>query len=94
MTYIDNNICELTQVHRGKVVWNTIVPLAWTFGLDTVAWVRVHLSLVGHCSLGYRAPLSLGQCVLLGWTVGWDTVAWVRMSRLAGLLQPGLERTP
>ena len=78
MTYIDNNICQLTQVHRGKVVWNTIVPLAQTIGWNTLAWVTVHHSLVGHCSLGYRAPLSSN--------VGWDTVAWVSVSSLAGLL--------
>ena len=77
MTYIDN-FCELTQVHPGEVVWNTVVPLAWTIGWDTVAWVRVHLSLVGQCSLGYRAPFSA--------LVGWDTVACINVSSLAGLL--------
>ena len=69
--------------------------------LTAAAWVRVHLSLVGQCNLGYRTPLaqlyggtcSLGQSVPLGWTVGWYTVAWVRVSPLDGLLQPGLEYT-
>ena len=99
MTYIDKNICELTQVHQGKVVWNTKDPLGWTIGWDTVAQARVsplaellqpglelHFSLVGQCCLDYRVPLSS--------VLGWDTVAWARVSPLAGLLQPGLECTP
>ena len=73
MTYIDNNICELTKVHRGKVVWNTIVPLGWTTGWDTVAWVRVSpLAGLLHAGLEYT----------LAW---WDNVAWVIEPPLAWL---------
>ena len=43
----DNNICELTRVLEGYVVWGTVswvrvFPLAGLLG-DTVAWVRVSL---------------------------------------------------
>ena len=57
MTYTDNNIYELTQVHRGKVVWNTIVPFAWTIEWDTVAWVSVSL-LAGLLQPGLESNLA------------------------------------
>ena len=76
MTYfIHNNIYELTQVHRGKVVWNTIVPLGWTIGWDTVAWVRVS-PLAGLLQPGLEYTLA--------W---WDNVALARFQ--GGTLLPG-----
>ena len=65
VTFIDNDICELTQVHRGKVVWNTIVPLGWTIGWDTVAWLR-ESPLAGLLQPGLEYTLA--------W---WDNVAWI-----------------
>ena len=86
MTNINNNICELTQVHWVKVVWKTIVPLGWTIGWDTVAWVRVS-PLAGLLQPGLEYTLAWWDnvaWVMLGYRVG--HVAWVRVSPLAGLL--------
>ena len=65
LTNIKNNICELTQVHRVKVVWKPIVPLGWTIGWDTVTWVRVS-PLAGLLQPGLEYTLA--------W---WDNVALV-----------------
>ena len=71
------------------MVWNTIVPLGWTIGWDTVAWVRVS-PLAGLLQPGLAYTLAWWDNVAwvieppISSVVGWDTVAWVSVDSLQG----------